>query len=111
MSYRQMIRSNRPESTLKTGSNFTDANGTEWIIVASAADGTAAVESEEAAGEYNNGVIFLCEDGDTYGAHGVPEFIVKNGSWYNNQLLADTKKDELVLKKRGAFRPSQRSRT
>lgn len=97
------IRSNRPVSLLKSGTVFKDAYSTEWTIILSAGDGTAAVESEDEAGEYCDGFVYLCEEGDTYGPNGVPEYIVKNGSWYKNDTL-DVKEEKFVLKKRAAFR-------
>ncbi|MEW6238936.1 MAG: hypothetical protein AB1656_26425 [Candidatus Omnitrophota bacterium] len=104
----QQIKSNIPQTLLKPGTAFTDLNGTEWTIIVSAGDGTAAVESEDEAGEYSNGVVYLSEEGDTYGANFTPEYIVKNGSWYKNQSL-NAKKDEFVLKKNGAFRKKDKS--
>jgi len=104
----QQIKSNIPHTLLKPGTAFTDVNGTEWTIIVSAGDGTAAVESEDEAGEYSNGVIYLSEEGDTYGANYTPEYIVKNGSWYKNQTL-NVKKDDFVLKKNGAFRKKDKS--
>lgn len=97
------IRANKPDSLLKSGTTFTDEHGTEWTIVVSAGDGTAAVESEDQAGEYANGMIYLCQDGDTHGANYLPEYIVRNGSWYKNQLM-ETKKEEFVLTKNAVFR-------
>ncbi len=97
------IRANKPDSLLKSGTTFTDERGTEWTIVISAGDGTAAVESEDDAGEYSEGMIYLCQDGDTYGANYLPEYIVRNGSWYKNQLM-EPKKEEFVLTKNAVFR-------
>lgn len=97
------IKAERPESLLKTGTSFKDSQGVEWTIVLSAGDGTAAVESEEEAGEYSNGFVYVCEEGDTYGANGVPDYIVKNASWYKNDSL-EVKEEKFVLKKRAVFR-------
>lgn len=97
------VKAERPESLLKTGATFLDAERVEWTIVLSAGDGTAAVESEEEAGEYSNGYVYFCEEGDTYGPNGVPDYIVKNGSWYKNDSL-DVKEEKFVVKKRAAFR-------
>lgn len=97
------IRAEKPEAFLRSDATINDANGTEWTIVVSAGDGTAAVESEEDAGEYSNGFVYVCEEGDTYGANGVPEFIVRNASWYKNETL-ENKEEKFVLKKRAAFR-------
>jgi len=88
---------------LKAGVEFSDARGTDWMIVVSSGDGTAAVESEEEAGEYSDGMIYICEEGDTYGANGVPEYFVKNSSWYKNTTL-DVKKDEIKIRKNAGFR-------
>lgn len=103
----RQIRANRPASLLKTGAEFTDERGTEWTIVVSSGDGTAAVESEDDAGEFSNGTVYICEEGDTYGANGVPEYIVKNGSWYKNTAL-DVKKDEFKIRKNACFRKKDR---
>ena len=95
--------SERPTTTLKTGAVFSSDDGTEWTIIVSAGDGTAAVESEEEAGEYSDGIVYLCNEEDTYGANGVPEYIVKNGSWYNNAAL-NKSKDRITIRKNNAFR-------
>ncbi len=97
------IKAEKPASLFKTGVTFLDVNKTEWTVIVSAGDGTAAVESENDAGEYASGFVYISEEGETYGANGVPEFIVRNSSWYKNDTL-DNKEEKIVVKKRAAFR-------
>lgn len=103
----QIIKANKPKSLLKAGTTFTDQYGTEWTIVVSAGDGTAAVESEDDAAVYDNGMLYVSEEEDTYGPNNSPDYIVRNGSWYNNIVPAKDKPD-FVLNKRGGFRPARK---